>query len=323
MAVVVENPLIRSSLWFDDGNIVLRAGNTIFKVYRGILAAKSGVFGTMFSLPPPNPNDRLHGCPAIVLTDDPGQLEVFLQALFDPEFFVDRGPVAKLETVLAIFRISHKYFVGHLIAWCLEEIDRMYPVEVKSWDNRDHSRLRLSDHLSVIRFAREFHMPWLLPAAFLASFGAGIEVRSGADEPLVCFISGAAESLMSPNDYLWLSRATANILGGSIYIMDGMRAAALTGCPTIGACDHNRHRMLGEVPICVDPMALFVSADSWSGMRRVVCARCACELRVSWRDGRLMFWASLPLMFGLDRWDIVEQVREGWMDGWSQEADAQ
>lgn len=240
-------------------------------------------------------------------------------------FFVDRGPIAKLQTVLAIFKISHKYFVTHLVAWSLEELDRHYPVAVKSWDVKDHSRLTLSDHLSVIRLAREYNTPWLLPSAFLASFGSGLEICSETDEPLVCFVSQAASSLISPEDYGWLSRATANILGGSIFIINGMRSASLVGCPTPGLCDRNRHMMLGDVsgPVCVDPLTLFGSVDSWSDVRRVACAQCTDVLRVTWRNRRSLFWSVLPRMFGLDRWDVMEQVRDGWMDAWFQEADAQ
>lgn len=37
--------------WFKDGNVVLQAADTQFRVYKGILAAQSDVFETMFSIP--------------------------------------------------------------------------------------------------------------------------------------------------------------------------------------------------------------------------------------------------------------------------------
>ena len=45
-------------LWFEDGNVVLRAEDTYFKVYEGILSRESPVFVDMFSLPhPPGASD--------------------------------------------------------------------------------------------------------------------------------------------------------------------------------------------------------------------------------------------------------------------------
>lgn len=36
-----------NDVWFDDGNVILQAESTLFKVYRGILAQNSSVFHDM------------------------------------------------------------------------------------------------------------------------------------------------------------------------------------------------------------------------------------------------------------------------------------
>ena len=41
-----ENPK-RSEIWFEDGNIVLEAEGTQFRVHRGILSLNSPIFNTM------------------------------------------------------------------------------------------------------------------------------------------------------------------------------------------------------------------------------------------------------------------------------------
>lgn len=51
MAVDPRRRSDEPSCWFDDGNIVLQAEQTLFKVYKGILSRESEVFKTLLSLP--------------------------------------------------------------------------------------------------------------------------------------------------------------------------------------------------------------------------------------------------------------------------------
>ena len=73
-------------LWFADGNVVLRAEDTLFKVYQGLLSRESEVFRTMFSLPQPaESSDTYEGTPLVVLQDSAEDIERFLLTIFDYE----------------------------------------------------------------------------------------------------------------------------------------------------------------------------------------------------------------------------------------------
>jgi hypothetical protein len=75
-----------SELWFDDGNIVLHAGNAIFKVYRCLLAARSSVFRDMLAFPPPpEGNETLDRCPIVQTCDSAQDMKYFLKAILDHE----------------------------------------------------------------------------------------------------------------------------------------------------------------------------------------------------------------------------------------------
>ena len=75
--------LTRTSLYFPDGNIVLVAGNALFKVHRGQLARHSEVFQGLFTLPTP-PQDQLYdGCQWIELFDSPKDVFYWLASLYD------------------------------------------------------------------------------------------------------------------------------------------------------------------------------------------------------------------------------------------------
>lgn len=76
-------------LWFEDGNIILQAKNTLFKVYRGILTRESTVFEDMFSLPQPDVKSKsaesYEDCQLVQMHDEASDLSRFLNAIFDFE----------------------------------------------------------------------------------------------------------------------------------------------------------------------------------------------------------------------------------------------
>ena len=71
--------------WFEDGNLILVAGNVKFRVYQGPLIAHSPVIKDTLSLPQPaeEPPCYAHheapSCPIIPLTDSPHDLRHFLR----------------------------------------------------------------------------------------------------------------------------------------------------------------------------------------------------------------------------------------------------
>lgn len=71
------------SLWFEDGNVVIMAGYSLFRVFRGLLASRSSVFKEIFSTPrPPTPDDMYDGCLLVRLPDEAAEVHHFLMAIF-------------------------------------------------------------------------------------------------------------------------------------------------------------------------------------------------------------------------------------------------
>ena len=76
-------PSTADDLWFNDGTIVLRAEDSIFRVYGGFLGTVSSFFHDMLSMPSPEEgNVMFEGCPLIVLDDSANDLTSFLKAIF-------------------------------------------------------------------------------------------------------------------------------------------------------------------------------------------------------------------------------------------------
>ena len=71
-------------LWFEDGNLVLKAENSLFRIYSGLLAARSSVFKDMLAFPPPvEGNETFEGCPIVTVYDSSKDMNFFLKAIFD------------------------------------------------------------------------------------------------------------------------------------------------------------------------------------------------------------------------------------------------
>ena len=73
----------RGDLWLDDGNVVLIAQNTAFRVHKSVLSRNSEVFRDMFTMPQPTDAETYEGCPVVHLQDSWKALGYILSALFD------------------------------------------------------------------------------------------------------------------------------------------------------------------------------------------------------------------------------------------------
>lgn len=70
-------------LYYPDGGVFLRAEDTLFRVYSGILAQHSPIFSDLFTLPQPPDDEAFDGCPVIRLQDSAQDLLRFLKVLHE------------------------------------------------------------------------------------------------------------------------------------------------------------------------------------------------------------------------------------------------
>lgn len=84
-------PMRSGDIWYEDGNVILQAEDTQYKVHRGILVKSSSVFHDMFSFPQPPAGDGelIDGCPVVRLSDAAEEVQYVLQALFESKCVAD------------------------------------------------------------------------------------------------------------------------------------------------------------------------------------------------------------------------------------------
>ena len=73
-------------LWFDDGNIILRAGNGVHKLHKSILSLHSTILADMFDIPQPDVAESLDGLPVVELPDTEADVVHWLKSLLVPGY---------------------------------------------------------------------------------------------------------------------------------------------------------------------------------------------------------------------------------------------
>lgn len=85
MPLMIRQPQRCASLWFGDATFIFQAESTLFRVYGGMLSARSSVFADIIST---RPGDDLmiDGCNLVYLPDSAAEVECFFQAIFNSKY---------------------------------------------------------------------------------------------------------------------------------------------------------------------------------------------------------------------------------------------
>ncbi|KAF8826080.1 hypothetical protein HHX47_DHR6000588 [Lentinula edodes] len=176
-------------LWFDDGSVICRAEDILFRIHISQMCRHSPFFRDMFSIGNPSnsvlgssiyskggPND-FENCPLIELHDKADDVGNLFVALYDGPHFGNNDQ-DDFRVVSGVLRLSTKYLVDSLREKAIAHLSIAWPSTLKGWDAREDvarayemetgtSGARLyPSPLAVINLAREVDAPTLLPSAF-------------------------------------------------------------------------------------------------------------------------------------------------------------
>ncbi|KZP10611.1 hypothetical protein FIBSPDRAFT_838311, partial [Athelia psychrophila] len=125
----------RSDPWFSDGNIVLETEGTQFKVYQGILAANSSIFGDLFNIGQGDAEHVVEGCHVVQLSDKAEDLRIVLHSLHDCTILKDHVAMDKkipVDVLIAYLRLGRKYDVTHLSEIAMSKLALEYPTTLEA-----------------------------------------------------------------------------------------------------------------------------------------------------------------------------------------------
>ncbi|KAJ7186553.1 hypothetical protein C8R46DRAFT_935640 [Mycena filopes] len=299
-------------LWFPLDTLVIRAENKIFRVSQGVLAARSSVFSDMVGFPQAGNIDRIDGCPVVQLYDLADDVEVFLRAIFDSNYFMPAPAPINLSSVLGILRLSHKYDVQYLYRRALDHLhcDGWYK---RTWEDFPLSTDHLSadeaevpsNPISVIAAATEVNALWLLPCAYYYTSN----YKPG--ELLSC-ITPKTETVIRV-----CLEAQKSFVRATIAVNDFL--TTYSACRTDDMCNRVRSDQLkilfADVARGEDltPLSEWPE-ERWEDLAAAgLCPDCHTRAKARNRLAASAFHENLPALFGLPPWDELNAMKRAAM----------
>ncbi|KAI4524543.1 hypothetical protein K525DRAFT_146271, partial [Schizophyllum commune Loenen D] len=118
-------------LWFDDGNIILRAGNSVHKLHKSVLSLHSTILADIFGIPQPDVADSFDGLPVVELPDAEADVVHWLKSLMVPGYFEIAPSKISTGKLFAALRLSHKYDCQYLRRRSLVHLSTMFATDLE------------------------------------------------------------------------------------------------------------------------------------------------------------------------------------------------
>ncbi|KAJ7134078.1 hypothetical protein C8R43DRAFT_1239368 [Mycena crocata] len=299
-------------LWFSNDTLVLRAGNSAFRVTKSILAARSTVFETMLEFPQPPllapDEETIDGCPAVVLHDRPHEVEPFLRAIFDSSYFMPPPAKVDFNVVLGILRLSHKYDINYLYQRALLHLETVYSTDLPSFrrhresNNLKYDRRFVAPDLKAIRILHEVGAVWLLPLAYYSI---------GTFQARTLLGAGRAWDVLPVEMKLRCTMLQAHHLRAT----NKVHALFLDrGKCTTASCAKNKDMYLelllqdADEDEGLDPLYEWETSN-WGELREELCSRCFARAQRRYEAAVSAIWDALPGNCGVQDWDVLREKR--------------
>ncbi|KAI0753739.1 hypothetical protein C8Q74DRAFT_1373685 [Fomes fomentarius] len=291
--------------WMDDGNIVLIAGETAFKVDREYLSAESTVFEHMLSSTPTG-DEVFDGLPVVRLPDNPTDLAVFFGMILPlpkQRSKYHHTPSFAFEQLFAIATLAHKYQTGDIEQQTIETLQLCFPSTHQIFYHGEGPPMDISpaQAIGVIYLARLINTPSLLPVAFCRCLELGGSVVEGWTRKDKSVVHLSQEDLIRViNGRNRLVRARAEQLAGIFF------APLSPDCECMHDC-RSRQDDVFKVVLCEESGSLTVLAslrpfiaEKWPVYYTSPCVVCQGPVLEREADERRKLWMKLPGMFDIE-----------------------
>lgn len=204
-----DSKIHRSEIWFEDGNLILQAASTQFRVHWGIIALHSRVFEGMFPIPRPEGEPLVDGCPLVHVFDDPEDWKNLLDVMYNSRKFVSsitktihgynfdtrayksQDATFPIKLLIAMLRLGQKYEFDDFRDDALERLKARFPTNLDEYeaslgagDIDDESSSRSGqvstegNEFEILNIALELGIQTILPVVYLICIRDPLIVRN-------------------------------------------------------------------------------------------------------------------------------------------------
>ncbi|KAJ3513919.1 hypothetical protein NLJ89_g2688 [Agrocybe chaxingu] len=300
--------------WLDDGNIILQAESTQFRVHKSMLARHSTVFKDMFSFPQPaEPLDPVvEGCPVVTLSDPAWDVEVILSIFYDNVkcSVIDLEKALSIDEIKAILSMAKKYDIAYLRDRALERLRRCFPTTVKAWDASFgdangptiHFKPPLDTVEAVIALALEHGIPTILPSAYLYLAALAPPEKIAGGDKSILSLEARLQCILGRDNLIREIHSSVQLWWYDREFMPPER------------CNMDQlHPSRAEVlDAFVTALWLTDERTVWDFNAKIptpaeekvarLCASCADTVKLCYRRVRREIWRRLPELFDLPPW---------------------
>ncbi|KAH9856111.1 hypothetical protein C2E23DRAFT_722423 [Lenzites betulinus] len=311
-----------TEFWLEDGNLVLIAHTTGFRVYRGLLASQSEVFGGMFESASPSTGDSFDGCPVVHLSESPEDLRHLLRVILpaSQRRFSAEAKDMSFSQLSAVARLAHKYNIADLETQASTVLQSAYVQtfadlealqafrELEDPGPADGNFPTFDDVCAIgaINYARLLDQPGVLPYAMYTCCGLGADILDGWTRE-----DGTREHLSTED----LKRV---VNGREKLAMTARHAFLRIFDPASGespcSCEAALVELMMGAGLSEGPATHDVLSSWEPDIRRLcfdfdICQLCEDDLLARDDMERRQIWARLPEFFGLDvpGWSVLNQ----------------
>ncbi|KAF4615852.1 hypothetical protein D9613_012381 [Agrocybe pediades] len=319
---LAEHELTRSKdLWFDDGNVVLQAEKTQFRVHRSVLSLHSSVFRDMFSAPLLHGDSTVDGCPLVIVQDTSMDWENILSVLYRGYQMYETVDDFPIDMLISMLRVGRKYALTHLVLSATRRLRAELPRTFRNWqesplsDHKQHQPLRVADNVFTI--GREVDLINAVSDAGLRSLLPTLFYLLLRDQDLSVVLEGAI-SESKPPSRLSLETQRA-ILVGRVGLMKGIMKYPVRWMISQGSwqeMDCEQDCAAERVAVLEESVQSFSNDVSWA-LQEIApevlerfCRKCAPRIKKTVSVAQSRLWDELPRYFGLPDWDTLIENEE-------------
>ncbi|KAI1795310.1 hypothetical protein LXA43DRAFT_992303 [Ganoderma leucocontextum] len=311
--------------WLPDGNIILVARNTAFRVYRALIAAQSTVFEDMFTVSTSNSDELFEGCSVVHLSDSPEDLAHLFRILLPKSQRQYHSTERRtFNEVSAVIRLAHKYHIQDVQDQALASLqESTLSPHFSDWYKSATltSFKGLNQVIGVVNLARLTDSPALLPGAlYICSHLGGKLVDGWEREDGTIEMLSVDDLRRCLDGYCVLARETT-LLPARVFA-----TTRVEGCNTPARCQLSRQwelvNILSSKVTTLQRRALASWQKAIEAMAREeetsdtkICGACEKDLLKRDRRERWLLWKRLP--------DIFAITVEGWGVGTEDESEGE